>query len=68
MQAVIMPLARADRITVEPVPEIEQILRLAFAVALFPYLIKPLRVEYPYLGIPTTRKDYYRRTLWAIKA
>jgi len=55
MQAVIMPLVLADRITPESVPEIEQIFGLAFAIALFPYLVKPFRVEYPYLSISPAR-------------
>jgi hypothetical protein len=67
MQAVIMPLVLADRTSPEPIPEIEQIVGLAFAVTLFPYLVKPFRVKYPYLGVSAARKDYHRGTLRAIK-
>jgi hypothetical protein len=67
MQAVIMPLVLADRVSPKAVPEIKQIFGLAFAVALFSYLIKPFRVEYPYLGVSAARKDYHRGTLSAIK-
>jgi hypothetical protein len=38
VQAITMPLVLADGIFTDPIQEIEQIVKLAFAVALFPNL------------------------------